>query len=89
MSKASEYAERLKIAQVLPAPFKIADPSNSNCSIDAANVSMSGELTCASLRISQKEALRFADWIYETFGDATELRKAFLGFEAKLADVNK
>lgn len=35
---------------------------------------MGGELTCASLRISQKEALAFADWIYDMFGEEANQR---------------
>lgn len=63
MSKASEYADRIRASKDEPPPFKRRDK------ITMAHVTHQGELWLVSGVCTVNEALLLADWIYETFGD--------------------
>ncbi len=70
MSKASEYTRQLAVLENLNRPLLRAGEHGDQI----ARVSNSGHLEITyRASMSPKIALEFADWIYDTFGEANEI----------------
>jgi hypothetical protein len=68
MSKASEYAEQLRITkQAAPNEFRAQSSVSGDVEIFVAQVTWHGEMFLGKGQLSSSDALRLRDWITENF----------------------